>query len=207
MIASLSGTLRLREPGRVVVETGGVGYEVFVPLSTYYKLPAVGNRIFLEVRQIVREDALMLYGFSDATEKRAFDLLTQVQHVGPKHALSILSVLSPEELAGAISREDIHKLDAVPGVGPKVAERVIRELRDKIGDLRVAAPSGTPELAGATRNGAAATLVDDAVSALINLAYKPVEARRAVDAVVAEERGADLETVIRKSLAVLLGEK
>ncbi len=104
MIASLSGTLRLREPGRVVVETGGVGYEVFVPLSTYYKLPAVGNRIFLEVRQIVREDALMLYGFSDATEKRAFDLLTQVQHVGPKHALSILSVLSPEELARSRAR-------------------------------------------------------------------------------------------------------
>ena len=206
MIASLSGTLRVREPGRVVVETGGVGYEVLVPLSTYYRLPAVGNQVFLEIRQIVREDALMLYGFSDAVEKRAFDLLTQVQHVGPKHALSILSVLTPEELAGAISREDIHKLDSVPGVGPKVAERVVRELRDKIGDLRITQPSGAPKVVAASRNGAPA-IEDDAVSALVNLAYKPVEARRAVDSVVAEEPGADLETLIRKSLAVLLGEK
>lgn len=206
MIASLSGTLRVREPGRVVVETGGVGYEVLVPLSTYYRLPAVGSHIFLEIRQVVREDALLLYGFSDGVEKRAFDLLTQVQHVGPKHALSILSVLTPGELAGAISREDIHQLDAVPGVGPKVAERVVRELRDKIGDLRIAAPAVASEVPAASHNGSPA-IVDDAVSALVNLAYKPTEARRAVDSVVAAEPSADLETVIRKSLAVLLGEK
>jgi Holliday junction DNA helicase RuvA len=206
VIASLSGTLRVREPGRVVIETGGVGYEVLVPLSTYYRLPALGNQVFLEIRQIVREDALTLYGFSSAVEKRAFDLLTQVQHVGPRHALSILSVLTPAELADAISREDIHKLDAAPGVGPKVAERVVRELRDKIGDLRIAEPLGGPPIRAAARDGSPA-IVDDAVSALVNLAYKPVEARRAVDSVLAEEPGADLETIIRKSLAVLLGEK
>ncbi|HYA35379.1 MAG TPA: Holliday junction branch migration protein RuvA [Candidatus Binataceae bacterium] len=210
MIASISGTLRVREPGRVVVETGGIGYEVLVPLSTYYRLPAVGGPVFLEIRQIVREDALMLYGFSEPTEKRAFDLLIGVQHVGPKHALSILSALTPDDLAGAITREDIHKIDAVPGVGPKVAERVIRELRDKVGSLRgPGAPpiKMPPTVAGAAATNGAGSMVNDAVSALVNLAYTPIEARRAVDAILAESPSADLETVIRKSLAILLSER
>ncbi len=102
MIASISGTLRVRDAGRVVIETGGIGYEVFIPLTTYYRLPSIGSPAYLEVRQIVREDALLLYGFSDSTEKRAFDLLLGVQHVGPKAALSIFSVLSPEDLVKAI---------------------------------------------------------------------------------------------------------
>ena len=93
------------------------------------------------IRQVVREDALLLYGFSSATEKRAFDLLMSVQHVGPKLALAILSVLAPEELVAAIGSGDIERIDAVPGVGPKVAERVVRELRDKVADLKMSAPS------------------------------------------------------------------
>ncbi len=208
MIASLRGTLTVREPGRVVVETGGVGYEVTVPLATYYRLPTVGNEVFLQIRQVVREDALLLYGFSEAVEKLAFDLLTQVQHVGPKHALSVLSVMSPEDLSDAIAREDIRKLDAVPGVGPKVAERIVRELRDKTGGLRDGARPRPADaaVAAAPANGAG-VLMDEAVSALVNLAYKPVEARRAVDSVVAVNPDADLETLIRQSLAVLLGEK
>ena len=88
------------------------------------------------IRQVVREDALLLYGFSSATEKRAFDLLMSVQHVGPKLALAILSVLAPEELVAAIGKGDVERIDAVPGVGPKVAERVVRELRDKVADLK-----------------------------------------------------------------------
>ncbi|HXN13200.1 MAG TPA: Holliday junction branch migration protein RuvA, partial [Candidatus Acidoferrales bacterium] len=141
MIASLSGAIVVRDAGRIVVETGGVGYEVLIPLSTYYRLPQLGERVALEIRQVVREDALTLYGFSSATEKRAFDLLMSVQHVGPKLALAILSVLAPEELVAAIGRGDIERIDAVPGVGPKVAERVVRELRDKVADLKLAAPS------------------------------------------------------------------
>lgn len=208
MIASLSGTLRVREPNRVVVETGGVGYEVFVPLATYYRLPAIGSPVFLEIRQVVREDALLLYGFSEPSEKRAFDLLVSVQHVGPKHALSILSVLSPDDLVTAINREDIHRIDAVPGVGTKLAERIVRELRDKIGNLKTAGASHFPAApAGASARNGAGALTDDAVSALVNLAYKPIEARRAVDSVLAENPSADLETLIRNSLAVLLGEK
>ncbi|HUA34808.1 MAG TPA: Holliday junction branch migration protein RuvA [Candidatus Binataceae bacterium] len=211
MIATLAGTLAVRDSQRIVVETGGVGYEVFIPLSTYYKLPGAGEPVRLEIRQVVREDALMLYGFMEAGEKRSFDLLMQVQHVGPKLALAILSVLAPEELVAAISREDVERIDAVPGVGPKVAERVVRELRDKVGDLKLAgaAPSATN---GAARPAAPASgggLVDDAVSALVNLGLKPIEARKTVEKVVAEDAAAknNLEIAIRKSLAVLFGEK
>jgi holliday junction DNA helicase RuvA len=213
MIASLSGAIVVRDAGRIVVETGGVGYEVLIPLSTYYRLPQLGERVALEIRQVVREDALTLYGFSSATEKRAFDLLMSVQHVGPKLALAILSVLAPEELVAAIGRGDIERIDAVPGVGPKVAERVVRELRDKVADLKLAAPS-TSASNGNLRpipdgNGLPAGPADEAISALVNLGMKPVEAKRTVDAVIAADSSAtqNPEVIIRKSLAVLLGEK
>ncbi len=213
MIATLTGTLAVRDAGRIVVETGGVGYEVLIPLSTYYRLPQLGDRVALEIRQVVREDALTLYGFSSATEKRSFDLLMSVQHVGPKLALAILSVLAPDELVAAIGKGDVDRIDAVPGVGPKVAERVVRELRDKVADLKMAAPSTTAP-GGYVRpapdgNGRPAGPADEAVSALVNLGMKPVEAKRTVDAVVAADTGAaeNPEVIIRKSLAVLLGEK
>ena len=213
MIATLTGSLAVRDAGRIVVETGGVGYEVLIPLSTYYRLPQLGERVALEIRQVVREDSLTLYGFSSATEKRAFDLLMSVQHVGPKLALAILSVLAPEELVAAIGKGDVDRIDAVPGVGPKVAERVVRELRDKVADLKMAGPSTTAP-GGRLRlapdgNGGPAGPAEEAVSALVNLGMKPVEAKRTVDAVVAADAGAaeNPEVIIRKSLAVLLGEK
>ena len=96
MIATLNGKLKLRDPGRLIVETAGVGYEIFVPLNTYYRMPSVGAEVELEIRQIVREDAILLYGFATVAEKQAFDLLMSVQHVGAKLALAVLSVLSPE---------------------------------------------------------------------------------------------------------------
>jgi Holliday junction DNA helicase RuvA len=212
MIATLSGALAVRDAGRIVVETGGVGYEVLIPLSTYYRLPQLGERVALMIRQVVREDALMLYGFSSATEKRAFDLLMSVQHVGPKLALAILSVLAPEELVAAIGKGDVERIDAVPGVGPKVAERVVRELRDKVADLKMTAPSTSASngnLRSMPDSKAPAGPADEAVSALVNLGMKPIEAKRTVDAVIAADAGAaqNPEVLIRKSLAVLLGEK
>jgi holliday junction DNA helicase RuvA len=214
MIASITGRVRLREGGRVVVETGGIGYEVFVPLSTYYRLPPLGETVTLETRQVVREDSLALYGFSTVGEKRAFDLLMGVQHVGPKLALAILSVLSPEELVGAITRDDADRIDAVPGVGPKMAERVVRELKDKAAELKLIAPEIRPDSRAVVhdgRDGAAKSggPLDDAISALVNLGYKPAEAKHAVDSVGSTGAAAamDLEAIIRKSLAVLLGEK
>ena len=113
MIASLTGTLTVRDANRIIVETGGVGYEVLIPLSTYYRLSSAGERVALEIRQVVREDSITLYGFSSATEKRAFDLLMSVQHVGPKLALAILSVLAPEELVAATLKGDVARIDAV----------------------------------------------------------------------------------------------
>ncbi len=208
MIASLAGRIRVREAGRLVVDTNGVGYEVFIPLATYYRVPAIGMPTELEIRQVVREDSITLYGFATAPEKHAFDLLLGVQHVGPKLALAILSVLSPEDLVDAITSEDVDRIDAVPGVGPKVAERCVRELRDKISALNVAVTERP--IASANGHGGGHSMLDDALSALVNLGYKPVEAKRAVDSIgadSAEDSQAGLEELIRKSLAVLLGEK
>jgi Holliday junction DNA helicase RuvA len=205
VIASLAGRVRVREAGRLVVDTGGVGYEVFIPLATYYRIPATGMAVELEIRDVVREDSITLYGFATAPEKHAFDLLLGVQHVGPKLALAILSVLSPEDLVDAITQEDVDRIDAVPGVGPKVAERCVRELRDKISALNLA----VTERPTSSANGhvGANAMFDDALSALVNLGYKPVEAKRAVDSIGADGAQEGLEALIRKSLAVLLGEK
>jgi holliday junction DNA helicase RuvA len=211
MIASLTGTLTVRDANRIIVETGGVGYEVLIPLSTYYRLAAAGQSVALEIRQVVREDSITLYGFSSATEKRAFDLLMSVQHVGPKLALAILSLLAPDELVAAILKGDVARIDAVPGVGPKVAERVVRELRDKAGDLKLALPSVASANGGAAipKSSVPTGPLDEAISALVNLGMKPVEAKRVVDSVIAEDGAAanNSELMIRKSLAVLLGEK
>ena len=149
---------------------------------------------------------MLLYGFASSAEKQAFDLLMGIQHVGPKLALAILSVLAPKDLVTAISHEDVERIDAVPGVGAKVAERIVRELRDKVGQLNLGEPA---RFNGASTNGRVlgGSLIDDAVSALINLGYKPAEAKRAVDAVGASGENDDLETLIRKSLAIILGEK
>src|ERR1700691_5454843 len=170
MIASLSGRLKHRDAGRVVIEAGGIGYEVSIPLATYYRLPGLGAPVSLEIRQVVREESLTLYGFFTRAEKQAFDLLMLVQHVGPKLALAILSVLSPDELVSAIAREDVERLDAVPRGGGKVAER------------KLVASERVEELDGAADGaGDGASELDDAVSALVNLGYKPMHARRAVD--------------------------
>jgi holliday junction DNA helicase RuvA len=206
MIATLNGKLKLHDPGRLIVETGGVGYEIFVPLSTYYQMPSVDAEVDLEIRQIVREDAILLYGFATAQEKQAFDLLLSVQHVGAKLALAVLSVVSPKDLAAAITHEDVERLDAVPGVGAKVAERIVRELRDKISGVSLTTPERT--MTGSANGYThARSLADDAVSALLNLGYKPIEAKRAVDSVYDLDESEGLESLIRKSLAIILGEK
>jgi holliday junction DNA helicase RuvA len=203
MIATLAGTLRLRDAGRLIVETSGIGYEIFIPLSTYYRTPPAGNPVELEIRQLVREESITLYGFSTQAEKTAFDLLIGIQHIGPKLALAVLSVLAPDELSLAITQGDVARIDAVPGVGAKVAERVVRELRDKVGALSGGA---SHEAETQFANGARSSVLDDAVSALINLGYRAAEAKRAVETVGADG-SVNLETVLRKSLAVILGEK
>ncbi len=204
MIASLNGKLVVREAGRVVIEASGVGYEVFIPLSTYYRLPPPGTTVALAVRQVVREDSLSLYGFYQVVEKQAFDLLVSVQHVGPKLALAVLSVLSPAQLAAAVIQNAPERIDAVPGVGPKVAERIVRELRQKVGQLQSAAASEIP--GDGRRLPDANRIVEEAISALVNLGYKAAEAKRAVDSVAPAEGSSDLEDLLRRSLKALANE-
>jgi holliday junction DNA helicase RuvA len=206
MIATLHGNIKLRDANRLIVETGGVGYEVLIPLSTYYRVPSAGSSVELAIRQVVREDAITLYGFATPGEKQAFDLLMGVQHVGPKLALAVLSVLAPDELVAAITREDVDRIDAVPGVGAKVAERIVRELRDKTGALGLAVATSTANASNG-HVGAGSSIMDDAVSALVNLGYKMAEAKRAVESCSESDAHDNLEGLIRKSLAVILGEK
>jgi Holliday junction DNA helicase RuvA len=200
MIATISGTLQLRTADRVIVETAGLGYELLIPLSTYHRLPSVGSPVMLEVRQVIREDSWQLYGFISGGEKRAFDLLMGVQHVGPKLALAVLSNLAPDELVAAIGREDAARLEAVKGVGAKVAERIVRELRDKAAELRLIAP-----LPSAAADGGG--LLEDALSALINLGYRPAQAKAALESVAPANPGEELEPLLRKALAALAGER
>src|SRR4051812_35516262 len=135
MIASLTGRLAFKAPTQLVLDVHGVGYEVFIPLSTYYGLPDLSESILLSVYTHVREDAISLFGFLTSQEKDAFVLLTSVSGVGPKLALSILSALPVSDLVSAIQSEDVEKLTSVPGIGNKSAGRLVLELKDKVGKL------------------------------------------------------------------------
>ncbi len=133
MIAFLSGTVAEKDTNRVVLETGGVGYDLAVPTSTVAKLPAIGRTAMVHTRMVVRDDGITLYGFSSADERSLFDLLTGVNGVGPKVALAFLSALRPDALRRAVLAGDVAALTVVPGVGKKVAQRVVLDLKDKLG--------------------------------------------------------------------------
>ena len=132
MIAHISGTLAQKVPGEIVVDVNGIGYQVFIPLNVFYRLPEIGARIALQIHTHVREDALQLFGFQDAAEKQIFLLLTAVSGIGPRLALNILSGIASEDLARALKESDQVRLVAIPGVGKKLAERMIVELKDKL---------------------------------------------------------------------------
>jgi Holliday junction DNA helicase RuvA len=197
MIAWLSGVLRHKSVDRLVVDVGGVGYEVAVPLSTYSRAPEMGEPVTLHVHTHVREDALNLYGFSTEIEKEVFLLLIDVSGVGPKLALGALSAVSVEDLLLAITSSDDAKLCSIPGIGKKTAARVCLELKDKVRHLapptmREAAPSVSP-------SGTA----DDAVSALVNLGYRRPQAEEAVAKVGRSRPDGRLEELIREALGEL----
>jgi len=168
MIGRLTGTLADKAPPQVVLDVGGVGYEVDVPMSTFYNLPAVGQRITLLTHLVVREDAHLLYGFATAPERATFRLLIRISGIGPRTALAILSGLSVNELAQAVSRQDSNRLTKVPGIGKKTAERLLLELKDKLAqDL-----SGPASVAG--------DIQADIVQALLALGYNEREASAAL---------------------------
>ena len=175
MIASLTGRLAFKAPTYLILDVQGVGYEVFIPLSTYYGLPNLSDSISLSVHTHVREDAIQLFGFLTSREKEAFVLLTSVSGVGPKLALSVLSALPVSDLVSAIQSGDVEKLTTVPGIGNKSASRLVLELKDKVEKLHpgLALASDSP------RQGQDATF-DDALSALVNLGYRPQDAKEAL---------------------------
>jgi Holliday junction DNA helicase RuvA len=191
MIAQLAGALASKSPDYLVVDVHGVGFQVFVSLNSFYRLPEPGHAVQLFVHTHVRDDALQLYGFVDRTEKEVFLLLVSVSGIGPRLALNILSGTPVEELQRALEAGDLVRLVAIPGVGKKTAERLVVELRDKIKLLKSAVGGD---------NGRATTgLEAEAVSALVNLGYRQSEAERAVKA--ARAGGAtDIESVIRSAL-------
>lgn len=202
MISILKGPIAEKSASSMVIMAGGVGYEVFIPLSTFYELPDEGEEASLHIKTVVREDAIELFGFLTPLEKQAFLILNSVSKVGPRLALNILSGIGPSELAGAVGRKDVARLNSVPGVGPKTAERLIVELKDKVAPLAAAAgPEVKPEAEPVKID----DLGQDVVSALINLGYSRQEAEKAV-AAAGKELGADsfdLATLLRLSLSKL----
>ncbi|QPJ60380.1 MAG: Holliday junction branch migration protein RuvA [Candidatus Nitronauta litoralis] len=199
MIALLKGTLIEKTPEVVIVDAGGVGYEVFIPLSTFYDLPAPGAPATLHIHTRLREDSLRLFGFFSLQEKQIFEVLIGINKVGPKLALAILSGLPFQELWAAVSSNDVARLSAIPGVGKKTAERLALELRDKL-----AAPVGQQgEAAPVSSN----PMRDDALSALINLGYKKPDAEKALDRLNEKGTTDSIETLIRDSLNLLSSDK
>lgn len=193
MIARLSGILEEKTPEQLVVDAHGVGYQVFVSLQTFYRLPPLHERVVLHIYTHLREDALLLYGFSEEKEKNSFLLLKGVSGIGPRLALNILSGIPVDELESALRASDVSRLVAVPGVGKKTAERLVIELREKVGSLDERVPGGSTEQSA---------LVAEAVSALVNLGYRRAEAEKT--AREALRRGAiTIADLIRESLRSL----
>lgn len=169
MIGRLSGTLIEKNPPQILVDVGGVGYEIEVPMSTFYNLPATGERVQLVTHLVVREDAHLLYGFATETERATFRQLLKISGIGARTALAVLSGLSVAELGDAVARQETARLTRVPGIGKKTAERLLLELRDKL--AAGAAPGAV---------GAAQSAGNDILNALIALGYNDKEASAAL---------------------------
>jgi len=196
MIATLRGRLTEHGTGTCIVEAAGVGYLISVSTFTSSELPALGSEVFLFVRQVVREDALLLFGFARPEEQRLFDLLVTVSGVGPKLAMAVLSGLRPEALGRAIREENVGMLVAIPGIGRRTAERLVVELRDRI----EAAPFAPPAREGGVLP--KAERQRDAVAALTRLGYTAAQAEEALQQVAGGEDDS-LEALVRRALARL----
>lgn len=195
MIARIAGRLLEKHPSRVVVDVNGVGYDVQIPLSTFYNLGEPGGEVALRVHTHVREDALALFGFATPLELQLFERLIGINGVGPKLALAVLSGIEPPELVGAIRAQDIARLTRIPGIGKKTAERISLELRDKLPASIALAEAASPAAGDGLR--------DDVISALLNLGYQRAAAEKAVGSVM--EDGADaFEPALKKALKALV---
>lgn len=199
MIALLTGQIAYKSPDHLIVDVNGVGYQVMIPFSTYYELPEEGL-VTLHIHTSVREDAIQLYGFRTRIEKAFFQLLISVSGIGPKLARDILSNVQPPQLAAALQQGDLHRLSAIPGIGKKTAERLVLELREKVGKLDTGGGSAVEAVGRAVP---AEALLDDVTSALLNLGYKEPQVRKALAEVDAAS-GGSLEELLKQALKVLM---
>jgi holliday junction DNA helicase RuvA len=198
MIASITGRLRRKATDYLIIDVAGVGYQVQVPLSTYYGIPDDGEEVSLLIQTLLREDSLSLFGFLTQEEKDMFLLLMGVSGIGPKLALAILSSLPVADLSRAIQSADDSTLRAIPGIGKKTAARMVLELKDKIAltTPMIAAPSST--------SGVLSNDCEDVISALVNLGYKKPQAEEAVRKVRDSRPSLTIEELIREALSVLM---
>ena len=194
MIAHLRGRLFSKQPGQAIVEAAGVGYDVVISVPTFTALPQEGAEVSLHIHTQVREDTLALYGFLDLKEKRLFERLITVSGVGPKLAVTILSGLNPERTVAAIRAQDHATLTRIPGVGKKLAERLVVELKDKLEDMATA-----PVIA------AAGPAAEDVLSALVNLGYQRPAAQKAIETAIEKDKaaGKHFDELFRSALKVI----
>ena len=198
MIAHLSGILLNKQPNQVIIDVQGVGYQVSIPLSTFYEVGETGTSIQLLIHTHVREDALALFGFKTAKEKQLFEQLTSVSGIGPKLGITILSGMSVDELIPAIRQNNLLRLTSIPGVGKKTAERMVVELRDKLSKVEAAAEDTL------SRVGTVSQAQEDVISALVNLGYPKALAERAIQKVAsASGTNQPFEALLKNSLQEL----
>ena len=197
MIAHLRGRILDKHPNRLVVDVNGVGYDVLVPLSTFYGLGDSGSEVALRIHTHVREEALLLYGFATQLEQDLFERLISISGIGPKVALSVLSGIEPNELMRAIERGDVARLTSIPGVGKKTSERIVLELKDRLPRVVPAAAAGD----GAA--GAASPVREDVLSALMNLGYHRPLAEKAVAAAFKVMPDGGFERTLKQALREL----
>jgi len=197
VIAHLSGTLREKHLQQLIVDVGGVGYLVTVPLSTMYVVGDAASRVDLRIYTHVREDALQLYGFATALEQALFERLISVSGIGPKLALAILSGIEPAELTRAIRSSDVARLTRIPGVGKKTAERVVLELKDRLPQPAAGEPDAPA--------GAEDDVRADLLSALGNLGYQRASVDKTVDKVLQAADDRSFEVLLRATLKLLMG--
>jgi Holliday junction DNA helicase RuvA len=196
MIASLQGILTFKSPGHITVEVHGIGYRVFIPLSTFYDLADEGATISLNIFTAVREDAIHLYGFRTPEEKNLFELLLSVNGIGPKLAINLLSGIAAADFIRAVFKEDRQTLTKIPGVGKKMAERIILELRDRV--IKLAPAEIQKEIKPESSLDA---VREDALSAMVNLGYKKSYARSVLDQIVdGSARQWNLESILKEAL-------
>ena len=201
MIAHLSGTLLSKQPNSVILDVGGVGYEVNIPISTFYELEEPGANVQLRIYTHVREEALQLYGFKTGRERELFMRLISVSGIGPKLGITLLSGMSADEMIASIRTNNLARLTLIPGVGRKTAERLVMELRDRVAALSL---GGVEELEPIAGTGTPVPTEDsmrsDVLSALLNLGYQRNAAEKAVTAAVDEGGDISMELVLRRSL-------